>query len=261
MKLSDKYGLRIFSLLLCAMLYVCCIKEERGECPCRLIVDLAEVDSASISSVDIQLTCKDGFVHKEKRHADSYDEEDIISVPQEEIFLNVCYGDNGMMNPDGLLIPEDSDCPPVYLYSTLVDASDREFVRKVVKMRKNHCVMKIYVEGDGFPFDVTLKGNVCGYDASGCPVPGAFRYSPDEVGDSAYTVVLPRQLDSSLLLEVNDGSDVLKVFALGEYIKACGYDWTEDDLQDLTVGIDYARTQIVITVKGWDEVYEFDIVI
>ena len=124
-------------------------------------------------------------------------------------------------------------------------------------------MMKIYVEDDGagFPFDMTLVGNVCGYCADGAPMPGRFNCSPEMVGKSSYIVNLPRQRDASLMLEVNDGTQVLKTFALGEYVKACGYDWTEEELKDVTVGIDYARTQIRIAVQGWDEVYEFDIVI
>jgi hypothetical protein len=113
----------------------------------------------------------------------------------------------------------------------------------------------------GFPFDMTLVGNVCGYCADGAPMPGRFNCSPEMVGKSSYIVNLPRQRDASLILEVNDGSQVVKTFALGEYVKACGYDWTEEDLKDVTVDIDYARTQIRIAVQGWDEVYEFDIVI
>jgi hypothetical protein len=57
------------------------------------------------------------------------------------------------------------------------------------------------------------------------------------------------------------GTSVLKTFALGEYIHASGYDWSAADLEDITVGIDYTRTKLIISVLGWDDVYEFDVVI
>lgn len=261
MKLFDKYDVMTFSLLLSVLFCVSCIKEEREECPCRLIVDLANVDSASVSSVDIVLADDEGFVYMGERMADSYLADEIILVPRDELYLNVSYGADDMMSAAGLRIPDGEACPPVYLYSALIDASESEFVRKEVSMRKCHCVMKIYLEGDEFPFEMSIKGGVCGYDALGFPLSGAFNCLPEWIEGSVYSVTLPRQKDASLLLEINDGTDVLKTFALGEYIKACGYDWTDADLKDLTVGIDYARTQIIISVQGWDEVYEFDIVI
>ena len=261
MKLSDKLALWTFSLLLCVLSCVCCIKEEREECPCRLIVDLSDVDSADVASVDVLLASCSDFSYVGERMADSYGSDEVILVPRDELFLNVCYGDEGLMDVGGLRIPLGEACPPVYLYSSVIDASGSEFVRHQVRMHKCHCVMKIYVEGEDFPFEMHVKGGVCGYDAAGYPLPGDFTCSPDDIGESTFSVILPRQTDASLLLQINDGTGVVKTFALGEYIKACGYDWTDYDLKDLTVGIDYARTQIVIAVQGWDEVYEFDIVI
>ena len=64
-----------------------------------------------------------------------------------------------------------------------------------------------------------------------------------------------------MLLEVSDGTEVLKIFALGKYICASGYNWKAADLSDITVGIDYTRTKLTVSVRGWDEVYEFDVVI
>ncbi len=263
MKSFRMYCVGTLSLFLFAILSAGCVKENRDNCPCRLIVDLSDVDSSRISSVDVLLAGQNGILYETTRQSDSYDRDEVVLVPRDELFLNVCWGDDGMMGMDGLVIPEGSDCPPVYMYSASVSASFSEFIRQPVMIRKNHCVMKIYVEDDGagFPFDMTLVGNVCGYCADGAPMPGRFNCSPEMVGKSSYIVNLPRQRDASLMLEVNDGTQVLKTFALGEYVKACGYDWTEEDLKDVTVGIDYARTQIRIAVQGWDEVYEFDIVI
>ena len=254
---------RSFSLFLGMMLCAACIKEDREDCPCRLIVDLTDVDSTQVAFVDILLAGNDGLLYEGARSSVTYKSDEVILIPRQDVFLNVCSGDGEMMGEDGLVIPEGMDCPPVYMYSTLVEAEGRELVRKSVQMRKNHCVMKIYLEEDreGLPFNMVLKGNVSGYNASGAPRLGLFRCSPHPVGDSAYTVILPRQVDSSLILEVDDGTQVLKTFAIGEYVRACGYDWTEADLKDITLGIDYARTQILIEVNGWDEVYEFDIVI
>ena len=232
-------------------------------CPCRLVLDLSAVDSLKIPRVDVLLTSRDSMLYEGCRAAESYGIEEEVMIPRENLFLNVFYGDEGMMGMDGMIIPEGKDCPLVYMHSALVTAEGSEIVRHSVRMCKNHCVMTVYVEGDGsaFPFEMVLKGNVCGYDAFGNILPGNFRCPLEAAGDSVYEIAVPRQKDSSLMLEVNDGTEVLKNFAVGEYIRSCGYDWAEADLKDVTVGIDFARTHILIAVQGWDEVYEFDIVI
>lgn len=254
---------KTFFLSLCMLLSVACIKEDREECPCRLIVDLSDVDHNSIGSVDIRLTNAQGLLYEGNREWESYTVDDVILVPRDEIFLNVCHADGGLMTDEGLYIPEGDDCPPIYMYSSLVSTKGQEYVRKPVRMIKNHCVMTIYLEGEepDSPYNILVKGNVCGYDSVGYPMEGPFCFSPEVVPHSAFDVVLPRQVDASLVLEINDGGDVFKSFALGEYVRACGYDWNEINLKDLTVRIDYAISQVVIAVKGWDEVYEFDIVI
>ena len=252
---------KTFSLFACLLLSMGCVKENREECPCRLLVDLSDVDSTMIDIVNVALTDNAGFVYNGSRSVSVSD--DVILVPRGEVFMTVSYADGGMMTASGLNIPEGSDCPPIYMCSSLVLTSGHEFVRKYVRMMKNHCVMTIYLEGDktDFPFDIVVKGNVCGYDSVGLPMTGKFSCMPVTQSDDKFVVILPRQVDASLVMEVNDGTETLKNFALGEYVKACGYDWSEDDLKDISVRIDYARTKVVIAVKGWSEVCEFDIVI
>jgi hypothetical protein len=106
-----------------------------------------------------------------------------------------------------------------------------------------------------------VRGRVAGYGANGFPINGDFFYDVEDFSAEAWIMYVPRQTDNSLVLEINDGTAVLKTFALGEYICASGYDWNAADLQDITVGIDYTRTKLTVSIRGWDEVYEFDVVI
>lgn len=249
-------------ILFLFVLLTSCVKEDRKRCPCRLILDMEMVDVSMISEVDVNLTGKNGFVYTEHRSGEDFAEDDIVMVPRGQVFVNVYYGHKTFSDEGVLRIPIGQDCPQVYMYSALVN-TDCEFVRQKVDMRKNHCVLNIHIEGkvEDFPYGIAIRGNVCGYDSIGQPMPGEFHCMPKPQEELMFTVVLPRQMDSSMTLEINDESDVLKEFALGEYVKACGYDWTEDNLKDITVGIDYSKTQVRICVKGWDEVYEFDVVI
>ena len=73
--------------------------------------------------------------------------------------------------------------------------------------------------------------------------------------------MLPRQTDASLKLDIFSGFGLLKSFALGNYLKASGYDWNAKDLSDATVFVDFAGTQIEISVSGWEDTHSFDIVL
>ena len=260
MKLSDVRLLWVFSLFLLPLFG--CVKEKRGECPCRLVVGLDEVDSSHISDVFVSVTGTGDFGYGEVREAETYQDDKVVLVPRGEVFLNVYHEDQGMRDSAGICIPLGEECPSVYMYSAYMD-TDCEYVRKQVLLSKNHCVITVYVEGadESFPFGMSLRGNVCGYDLYGDPRSGDFMCSMEACGDMQYTGVVPRQRDPSLMLEVKDGEEVIRAFAVGEYIRSSGYDWTETDLKDIMIGIDYSRTLITVSVRGWDEVYEFDVVI
>ena len=138
--------------------------------------------------------------------------------------------------------------------------AEGESVHKDVRMRKNHCRAVIYVKTEeAFPYRMVVKGEVDGYDLDGLPSDGSFMYELELSDDMAGCVVLPRQRDESLCLEICEGDAVLKVFTLGRYISATGYDWTAEHLEDLTLSLDYTHNVIGITVGEWDKEHHFDI--
>lgn len=250
-------------LVLCLVVTMCgCVKERRRDCPCRLLLDMSQVDTTSIPELKVSVRCSDGRISQEVRDAELFTEDMMLLVPRGSCTVNVYSGEAGMAScGNGLDIPYGEECPAVYMYTALLD-TDCEILRRSVVMRKNHCTMSISVEdSEHFPFSLAVRGEVSGYDFKGAPRPGQFYCSSAPMQESIWEISVPRQLDHSLILEVSDGTDVLKNFALGEYIKASGYDWNAPDLEDIAIGIDYTRTKLVIAVKGWDEVYEFDVVI
>ena len=62
-------------------------------------------------------------------------------------------------------------------------------------------------------------------------------------------------------LEIDEGDGILKRFSLGEYIASTGYDCSTPDLQDIQIELDFAVTQVVLKISGWDGEHKFDIVI
>ncbi|MBE6232566.1 MAG: hypothetical protein E7117_09455 [Bacteroidales bacterium] len=240
----------------------CSVKENRKFCPCRLEVDFSVVDTSVIHSAEICMTTQDGFISYDHISSSDFFEDYVRNVPRSLLRLNVWYGSNGFTEQDNsIIIPYGSECPCVYMEFTEL-STDMEACRHVVRMRKNHCVMTIYVEGeDKHPYGLRVRGNVNGYRYDGKPRVGEFACVsyPDECGVSE--VVLPRQIDNSLLLDIDDGTEVIKTFALGEYIAASGYDWTSPDLQDLSLDLEYYLSHVILTVQGWDSEYTYNIIL
>lgn len=258
--------MKLFNLLFVAVFLgvsVCgCVKEQRGYCPCRLWVDLSKVDTSVALSARITVVGPHGFVYDEECNADRFKDGVLIMVPKGECCVAVYSGEEGLAQPyRGLVIPYGSECPDVYMYAADVD-TDCEQSQKTVCLSKNYCRLSICVEdAEHFPFSLSVKGGVSGYGSDGMPLKGQFFHEAEAVGEDLWVMSVPRQTDDSMLLEVCDETEVLKTFALGEYISASGYDWRAIDLQDITIGIDYTRTKLTVAVKGWEEVYEFDVVI
>lgn len=243
------------------MLAGCAVKEYRESCPCRLVLDFSEVDTAVVRSADLYVTVPDGYVFTDRLRWESFGKGYSVEVPRTELLVNAVSNAGDMYSQNGLHIPVGYDCPPLYMHHSLIDA-DCEQWHEVVRMHKNHCRLTVEILSDeGYRPGLTVISDVCGYDSAGRPLNGDFEVSrqPDESGISVF--VVPRQTGNGMILEITDDDDVLKRFSIGEYIAAIGYDWTEEDLRDIDIELSLAVAQIVLKIRGWDEEHLFDIVI
>lgn len=260
---GKRYRDHLMALLMSGVLVAvsaCSVKEDRTPCPCILDLDIKCPDEADADHVGLILESSEGIVWKDtvdvRRGGRGYQ----TPVPRGPLHLRAWTGDAGLVSDLGILIPLGQDCPRVYMHDSDV-RTDGEYFHEDVVLRKNHCVMTLLTEGEGrISSELMLKGNVAGYDAQGRPVQGDFEFLlEDEESDDGYVAVLPRQKDASLKLEIDDGKGNRKTFALGRYIVASGYDWSALDLEDVTVTIDYALTEIRLVVSGWESVYRYDV--
>lgn len=247
------------TMSLCAS---CSVKEDRSECPCLLTLDFSHTDTTDITSVRILVSDNGGPVFDEEVAPSSFMPEYTVAVPQTSSFLNVYSGGGEMVGRDGcIVIPPGKECPKVYSFGCEL-LQDQEAARESVDFRKDHCVMTIHMNGqDGTGYMLRITGNINGYGRDGSLCKGDFFYVPEHKGDGIFEVTVPRQEDSSLMLEIDDGTEVLKNFALGEYVAAGGYDWKASYLEDISVYIDWSMTTITCTVQGWDWIYKYEIVI
>lgn len=258
MKLNDILG----AMILFCVLAGCTVTEDRTKCPCLLTLDFSTIDTLLVPHVDVLLTSESGTLGRLSLDADTFMPEYLLDVPRSELMLNVYSCENLDAFFDcGIKIPQGKDCPRIYMHSSKIMSHAEKLTERVI-MLKNHCVMDIVMDGESeFKYWLYLKGNVCGYGLDGTPVEGPFEFRPSVVGYNTYQAVLPRQIDSSLVLEIDDGDGVVKKFALGEHLLSCGYDWSAADLQDLEVHIDWRMTVISVTVKEWNSRFEHEIIV
>lgn len=96
---------------------------------------------------------------------------------------------------------------------------------------------------------------------------GKFRYvCKSTVSDrNVFTAVLPRQ-DSlkpnlKLLLMPKDGKSVEKEYDLYEIFRKKGYDWNADDLDDISIGINYSGDLTYLSIIDWENGMETSVII
>jgi len=233
----------------------CSIKEDRSVCPCVLKLDMTGIDTSAVKAADLFLYGPGNHFLSNALEIDDSDEVFEVSVPRGLIKVLMYSGTDGLqVGMDGMRIPYGEDSPPVYMHSSEVEAYGEEATEKVV-LYKNHCVLTVRMHSDDdFPFRLDFKGQVDGCLGDGSPSRGEFLYSAFPDGDNCCEVVLPRQLDDSLVLELNDGTEVVKVFSLGKYIAVSGYDWTARNLQNITMELDFVLSRFIVEVQEWDEV-------
>lgn len=253
--------LEVISVICCLMSCLSCsVKEDRTTCPCRLMLDFSGNDTVSVRLAQLLVNASEGFCLADTLICEDFEKEYMVSVPRGEVnVLTWCGGEAFVSRNEGLTIPYGEDCPEVYMDFFNVEAVG-ESVRHEVHMRKNHCKATIYVKTEEtFPYRLLVKGEVDGYETDGLPSYGSFMYELELSEDMIGHVTLPRQRDESLSLEVYEGDSVLKVFTLGRYISATGYDWSAEHLDDLTLSLDYTHNVIGITIGEWDKEHHFDI--
>lgn len=246
-----------YMMLLMMLLHLgCSVKEDRTACPCRLTMDFSGVDT----SVVYDVAAAGGFMFKDTVSMADLPCSRLVEVPRSVSSCRAWCGDGGMMSDDGMLIPSGTECPPIYMHCSTVD-TEGELAYDFVQLRKCFCRMTVVLTKEEFPFRLGLRGNVCGYDRQGRPLAGDF-YCPIEHVDGIAAVNVPRQSDSTLVLEVwSEDYGLVKVFSLGEYVDMISYDWNAPDLEDMTVYMDYAHSRITISVERWDKEYIFDITV
>ena len=261
-------GVRLgVALLLTILLTACSVKENRNHCPCHLLLDVSEVSTELFDSLDVALDEGNGRAQRFPLCLSLLPPGPVaVDVAKGRLSLNVCAVENGAVwlssIGDVMEIPQGEQCPPLFLHTALLDARVEELTETVV-LHKSFCSLHIQMDGTDpsqpYPFSLQVRGDVDGFDANGRPKDGLFNPYAYPTADGQCTVRVPRQKDDTLELLMCEDEVPLATFALGEYLKAGGYDWTAPDLADVSVRIDCARLTIRLKIEKWSETFHFNV--
>lgn len=232
----------------------CSILETRDGCPCNIFVDLASQTVAPNDSVCVNVN---GINVRDYNRAvvpfPEYPDGVHLPIKDREMAAVSVFPANLMQyNSQGaFFVTSGVDFPPLYAHFSLCETSDTQaYVR--AEMHKQYCRVNLqFISSDQSRYSLAVKSAFCGYNADGSLAKGGFhhRINPDAQGRAVFN--LPRQGDSALMLEISGGAAGRREYALGALLERNGYDWAAPDLEDVSITLDFASSQLVVNSVGW----------
>lgn len=250
------------------------VLEDRTLCPSFLFFDVADA-SRFQRYTDVFTTV---YAHPEGRLLDEAGTS--VGYIDDRLFFFTVRGTAavkgyGLMGQEGLMrdgsewtVPIGRDYVPLFRFGYMAEVEEETFTVPVEFTKEYSKVTVQYLGADTFehaggrfPFYITVRGNTCGIDAlSGLPVRGPFQVTPEESGIGCFLFTLPRQADHDLILEMyaREGlyeyRDFQTSYNLYEILRdKGGISWTEKNLPDLYIEIDFEQTTVNVGVYPWGE--------
>ena len=238
----------------------CSIKEDRSGVPCCLKVYYDDADPDQNYKRTILATKSgDTFVS-----FDTLNIADFVPIGK-EVFMPKGYGSLSSIvgfeqvyyQGDTLGIRSGREYDRIWAYTSSPDCR-WDTGRDSVCFYKQHAVMTIkprHPVAGYYPYNMRIRSATKGMNIYTLePIKGDFSAFASKNRDGTLSVVLPRQYDDSMMLDIMDPNGAIEVsFKLGMMIKASGFDWNSPNLDDLTVIIDYASLGIKVVVEKWIE--------
>ena len=242
----------------------CSVKEDMSGCDAFVELDLSKVPYTYLCEEDYDVLQVNAFSLDKFDNLSLMTEdrvsEAVLRVPRGKAEVSAFCGAEDYYSPEtGMIIPEGRASPELYLYHSSLEL-DGERVRDVVVLRKSFCRLRVHFKNSQ-DFGLSVEGNVDGYDLRWRPHEGRFTCAMKRKADGVYEIVLPRQKDNTLSLNVIEGRKVIKGFALGKVMAESGYDWDAVELEDIELTVDYAASTAVVNTSLWKEIKEETLVL
>ena len=128
-----------------------------------------------------------------------------------------------------------------------------------MSLHKQYAAVAVKMENAADGLEVTVRGIWNGLDlVTLSPVGGAFSFAPERTEDGVWYFRLMRQGDDSLVMDITGGDGRTVPYDLGGAIRAAGYDWGAEDLDDIFLGVDYVTGEVSVSVVPWEEGLVYD---
>ena len=250
------------------------VLEDRTLCPSFLFFDLADADRFP-PYADVLATV---WAHPEGRQLD--EARTTVSAIADRLFFFTVRGTAavkgyGLMGEEGLVrdgalwtVPIGKDYVPLFRFGYTAAVQEESFTVPV-EFTKEHSRVTVsflgaetFEHSEGhFPFDITVRGGTSGIDAlTGVPVRGPFEVRPEETTVGRFEFILPRQADHDLVLEMYAREGLYEyegfqtTYNLWEILRdKGGITWTEKNLPDISIEIDFEETTVNVGVYPWGE--------
>lgn len=252
----------LLSFIVLAFFAGCSVKEDRTGCPCTVMIDFSGLDVSGHPYVEVAAFSDGVQAHSDTVRQEKYMDSYSFTISGDAAVLDLYHGwtEDGL-DGKGFVVEPGVQFPELYLQACNLDTGG-ERTEVEADLHKVYCKVTLYLNTEGaYPYDLMVSGGVTGYDLSGRMVYGAFEYSPEPDNGGVCSVCVPRQTDSTLRLAIREADNTLREFAIGEYILASGYDWSAEDLEDIDIEIDYAKTDVSFTVNGWETTVSLEVII
>jgi hypothetical protein len=238
----------------------CSVKENRTACPCYTSVDVDDFILAGFAEATVSFSA-DHLLRREMISLQEY--EDIgymIALDRRSNRAAVIAGlDNSVVRGDSLMTPYGLEADPIWLYSEKFYCDgDEHWIN--ARPHKQYCRLEIVVTGlspgDIYDCCFRVKAESCGLDLYGRQaLEGEYCALAERSSTGDFTVRIPRQLENRLsleLLHIGNPDEPLFTIELDRKLEAAGYDWTREDLRDISVEVDYAGTEVNLKILDWD---------
>lgn len=166
--------------------------------------------------------------------------------------------------------PPGSSFDPLFRFSFLSVVEPEEFTVPVEFVKEHCCVtLQFLSAGDwspdggeeAFPFEIVVRSGTCGLDAlTGAPIEGTFTCTAREEKPGVFQLILPRQANDELLMELYGKPGLYPIqglahsYNLGGLMKELGgISWQEKNLPDILIGINFKTTDFQVEVIPWEQ--------
>lgn len=252
----------------------CTVREDRQPCPCFLDVDYREVLAAGLfpaeepGIVDVAVLIPEHPVRCTHKLAACPDiEEKTVMRDTAQVIALV-----GNRMPEGF--PErgtqiryeaGNQIDSLYVHTARLDCTVEE-TTCVLKPQKQFSTITFTDETDGNTlrkYNLVVRGTTCGFDAADLSaLEGDYLYTVQEYDrNGRISVRIPRQLESSLMLDFYDKDTYQQLFSapVGLYLFDAGYDRQAPGLEDYSVRINFEEALVYLRIADWEEEYIYQL--